>query len=324
MAKRIAIAFAIVIVLVVGLGRVISGYLLESEPDTNIQPVAKKKPSADHVEVKKPLEIERINVVSVEGKVDRRLKDSSWVAVKPGDRLRQEEVIRTNRKGRAVLEVGETATVEIEPRSQIAVREVARTVARVYLHVGRISAVVNGKEGSKFKVESNGSDAVAETGKGEFSVLTTGIGQVAVATRKGKVRLSARDKTVEVKAGNQAVVQRDSPPTAPEPIPASLYLKVVKPTVTLQRNKNTTIEGTTTPGAFISINGVRVESDETGQFSSKVELEEGDNSILVEVEDASGNIKSETLPAITVKSRVTTVRSKAGQWGKTQARVVPR
>jgi hypothetical protein len=318
LAKRIAIAFGVVILLVVGLGQFLSRYLLQSEKTPEVQAVAEKRPGNDLSQVKEPIEIKRINVVSVKGKVDRRLNDSSWVAVQPGDKLQQEETIRTNRKGRAVLEVGETAVVEIEPRSHFSVREVARTVARVYLHVGRISAVVHGQKGSKFKVESKGSDAVAETGKGEFSVLTTGDGQVAVATQKGEVRFSSKDKSVEVKAGNQSVVQPDSPPTAPEPIPASLYLKVVKPTTTLQRGKNTTIEGAATPGAFISINGVRVTTDDTGQFSSMVALKEGANPILVEVEDASGNRKSETLPAITVKSRVSTVQSKAGRWGRTR------
>lgn len=315
MARRIAIAFAIVIVFVVGLGHVLSNYLLDSEPPPIVQARVEKRPRSDPPKVKPPLQIRRIHVVSTKGKVERRLDDSSWVAVRPGDQLQQDEAIRTDSNGRAVLEVGETAVVEIEPRSHFSVREVARTVARVFLHVGRISAVVHGQRGSKFRVETKGSDAVAETGKGEFSVLTTGEGQVAVATQKGKVRLTSKDKSVEVAAGKQSVVQPDSTPTAPEPIPTSLYLKVVKPATTLQRSKNTRIEGSATPGAFISINGVRVISDDTGQFASTVALEEGANPILVEVEDANGNRKSETLPQITVKSQVSTVQSKAGKWG---------
>lgn len=309
MGRRIAIAFGIVLLLVVVVGELVSRFLL------NVDETPVVESSGIMAADDETTELKRISVVSVEGTVERRKGKGSWVAVETGDSLQQEEAIRTDEKGRAVLDVGEIATVEITPRSQFSVQEVSRTVARVRLDEGRISAVVHGKGGSKLKVAAKGSDAVAEADGGEFSVLTSGDGQVAVATRKGDVRLSAKSKSVWVTAGTQSVVQPDLPPAAPEPIPASLFLKVVKPKARLQRNKGTTIEGTTTPGAFISINGVRVQSDHAGQFSTTVALREGKNPVVVEAEDAAGNRKQVELPEITVKSRIGEVRSKAGRWG---------
>jgi ferric-dicitrate binding protein FerR (iron transport regulator) len=71
-------------------------------------------------------------------------------------------------------------------------------------------------------VEAKGSDAVAETEKGEFSMLADGQGQVSVAARKGRVRLSAKNKTVDIEAGMLSTVQAETAPATPEPFSRSL------------------------------------------------------------------------------------------------------
>ena len=256
-----------------------------------------------------------ISVVSVAGAAERRFGNAEWTALTAGDGLQLDEAIRTGQDGHAVLDVGNVATVDVAARSEVAVREISRTVARVRVAEGRIGAVVRGKQGVKLKVEVSGSEAVAETEEGAFDLLSDGKGKVAVATRSGRVRLSAKNKTVEVASGNESVVNGDLPPSAPTPVPASLFLKVGAPPSRMQREKSTTIKGQTAPGVVVSVNGVRTATDEKGAFAATVDLAEGENPVVVEAEDASGRTKRVDLPSVTVKSAVAHVKSTA-RWGE--------
>ncbi|MBN2494110.1 MAG: FecR domain-containing protein [Deltaproteobacteria bacterium] len=272
-------------------------------------------PGAGQVEAPKEDAENRIRVLSVGGKVERRKGQTPWTAVRQGDELQLDEAIRTGQDARAVLNIGKTAEVEIDARSEFSVKEISRTVSRVKLEQGRISAEVRGRAGSRLKVEARGTDAVAEADRGSFSVLASGKGHLSVATRTGTVRLSAKSKTVEVRAGTQSLVQPDLPPAEPEPIPPSLFLKVGKPRSLIQREKKTLVRGATSPGAVVSINGVRVGVDQSGKFAKMVALKEGKNEILVEAQDVLGRDEKASLPEITVDSKAPDARSKT-DWGK--------
>ena len=262
--------------------------------------------------------VRRISVTVVDGDVQRRLGDA---AMERGARRRrargQEEAIRTSQGGSRRSSTSPASPRSKYPqRSQFAVREISETVARVRVEEGRIGAVVHGQQGSKLTVEAKGTDAVAEADKGAFDLLADGKGQVAVAARTGTVRLSAKRQTVEVAAGSQSVVAGDAPPSAPVPIPTSLFLKVGEPMARLQRERSATIKGEASPGAVVSINGARIVAASDGSFSASVPLSEGTNSLLVEAEDATGRTEKVTT-SITVKNTVSKVQSKT-RWG-TQA-----
>lgn len=307
MGKRLAVACAIAV------GLVLAGYAVFLLFFQQEEPPAIKPPSEPPDVVKQTSSL--VKVVSVEGRVERRRGDSPWSPVKTGEEMQPDEAIRTSTDGKALLDIGDVATVEVAARSEFTVQEISKSASRVRLDEGRLSAVVHGKLGSTLKVEARGSDAVAETDKGEFSMLTTGKGQVAVAAKKGRVRLSAKNKTVEVTEGTQSVVLPESAPKAPEPIPPSLFLKVVKPRSRVQREKETVVRGTATPGAVVSINGVYVEADGEGRFETAVALKEGKNEIVVEAEDAAGKRRKSALPAITVDTRPPKVRTDV-EWGE--------
>lgn len=303
MGKRLAVACAIVLALVLA-GYGLYRLFLAKEP------TAPPAPPDAGVE-----QARRVKVVSVAGRVEKRRGDAPWTPVKTGDDMRQDETIRTSDDGKATLDVGEIAMVEVSARSEFTVRELSETASRVRLEEGRLAANVHGRGESTFKVEARGSDAVAETKQGEFSMLTTGKGQVSVATKKGRVRLSAKNKTVEVTEGTQSVVLPEQQPQAPEPIPPSLFLKVAKPRTRVQREKETVIKGTTTPGAVVSINGVYAQADEEGQFEATVALSEGKNKITVEAKDASGHREKTALPEITLDTRPPNVKTDV-KWGQ--------
>lgn len=57
----------------------------------------------------------------------------------------------------------------------------------------------------------------------------------------------------------------------------------------LRKNQNITIKGKTEPRAYVYINSRRVLANAEGSFSSSYRLEEGENKILLRIEDLAGN-----------------------------------
>jgi hypothetical protein len=307
--KRLALACGIVLVLGL-LGRGVFWLAFEHQepaPVLAVPVVADPLPRAAAPD-------ERIVIVEVEGKVERSLAGIDWIKVVKGDALQPEEAIRTDENGRLVLDVGQAATVDIGPQSKFSVREIKNSIARVELDEGRLGAVVHGEGNSRLRVETRGSEAIAESAGGDFAVLASGRGQMSVATRAGTVRLSVKDKSVVVSAGEQSTAKNGLAPSAPQAIPGSLFLKVNRPSTLVQREKQAAISGTSIPGAVISVNGVRVETDERGEFTALVPLAEGKNELRVEALDVLGHLKSTALPSITVKSQIADVQTKM-TWG---------
>lgn len=298
-------ADAFAIACVVGLTVAAAGCSCGEDPPGATSRMARvRAPTAEQ-----PAAEQAVEVISVVGKVEGRMPGGEWTNLAAGDRLLEDESIRTVGGSTAVLKLGDTAQVELSPMSEFSVPEISQSLARVNLSEGRVAAVVNGVDGSTLRVQVRGNDAVAEATSGEFAVLTTGGGRMTVAATTGKVRLKSRHETVEVAAGQQTFVDPDQRPASPTAIPSSLYLKVGKPASLLQRERETTIGGRTTPGAVVSVNGVRVVSDGEGAFAARVPLAEGENTLTVRAEDVAGRTQSVKLPPIVVKGSIGRLQS---------------
>ncbi|RMH38032.1 MAG: hypothetical protein D6689_20385 [Deltaproteobacteria bacterium] len=228
-------------------------------------------------------------VVDVTGVVERATSGGRWTPVAAGDTLSVDDVLRTGTLGRVTIAVGD-AEVRLDPDTVFAVSALTDAVTRVQLGEGRIAATVR-DGGRRFGVAVRGSDAVAETAAGAFSVLSAGHGDATVAATRGEVTLSANRRTVTVRAGQQSVVAPGSAPTAPAPIPPSLFLKVKAPG-RVARSREVTLRGRTAPGAVIRINGERVAVDPSGAFEHSVALREGRNRVDVETRDATGRART--------------------------------
>ena len=176
----------------------------------------------------------------------------------------------------------------------------------------RASGATAGESDEEEEEAAAGAGAVANAHAGEFSMLSAGT-QVSVATRAGEVVLSARGRSVKIGSGQLSVVERDQPPTAPQPIPASLFLKLGAARPVVQRAKSTTVYGATTPGAIVSINGVRVNADAKGEFSTTVALKEGANNIAVESGDVLGRSEKAAWPRVTVDTSAPSAKTKV-EW----------
>jgi hypothetical protein len=251
-----------------------------------------------------------VTVAFVEGTGERREgRAGPWAAARPGDKLGQSDAIRTREGGRVFLTIGETIKVDVAESSQFAVSEITQTLSNIRLEGGRISAGVAGDGVRVLKVEVKGSQAVAETAAGEFSVLRTDDARVAVATTKGSVKLSARGKSVEVGTGQQSIVLVNQAPVVPTNIPPSLFLKINSAVPRRLNRKQTEIQGVTIPGAVVTVRGVYVPANPDGSFSAEVPLSEGSNEIVVAVGDVLGRSDKKTLPTVFVDTKAPKVKS---------------
>ncbi len=274
---RYVVASIVVFVLVAGAGY--AAYMMwMREPAT----AATMQPAPPPVVMPVVAEPEErlVRVVHVEGTVEKRVGET-WVAVSGGERLTEQDTIRTGAKARAEIDVG--ATVVVEAGTEITVGEISTHVSQVVLSTGHVSA--SSQSGTTIRIATPDAGTFAETNAGAFDVLSSGTGQVTVATQRGHAKVTARGETVAVGAGTQTVVRRGEAPTEPTAIPSSLFLKI---SAAGTDREISAIHGETTPGAVVTINGERTAPDEAGTFAEKVAFPKGSNVIVIMVEDAMG------------------------------------
>jgi hypothetical protein len=219
-------------------------------------------------------------VEHVEGTVEKRTGET-WVAVAAGDLLTEQDEIRTAARSRAEIDIG--ASVVVEPSTAVTVGEISEHVSQVFLSTGRVSA--NADRDTTIRIATPDTETLAEADAGAFDVLSSGTGQVTVATQRGNARVTARGASVAVGAGTQTIVRRGEAPTEPTAIPTSLFLKI---SAAGTDRDVSAIRGETTPGAVVTINGARSSPDPSGRFAETVPFPRGANVIVIMVEDATG------------------------------------
>lgn len=262
--------------------------------------------------------IESVEVVAVEGDVQRADRTGAWTDLAVGQRLDVEEAVRTKQDSQVKLRVGAESTIEVAENAEVRVREVSESVQRFGLVRGRISADHKGDGRRVLRVENEDGTAVAEVRQdGRFSVLSTGA-TVAVATETGSVDLTAAGETVAVAAGTQSVV-RGGAPSRPTAIPVDVLLRVVDPGCRTQREAQITISGRTSPGSSVQVNSVPAEVHDDGRFAARVPLVPGRNRIVVVTEDVMGRVKRRTFPCVTVDPGAA-IKKIDIEWGSTKER----
>ena len=303
MGKRLVIALVAVALFVVG-GYLVYSKLFAGEPE----PEVTRATDAGQVVDAAPPPVETIAVTRVEGTVERQGSDGDWQPVAVGESLAPDDIVRTGADGKIEFNL-DGQIIGLDPGTTLELPTLANANL-IRLDEGRLSATV-ADSGKPLRVEIQGVDAVAETTEGEFDVLARS-GEATVAARAGEVDFSSAGKTVKVSKGKLSRVRKGSAPSAAAPIPKSLFLKVSRASKT--RSKKHTIRGKTTPGAIISINGVVVRVDETGDFSQVVALREGRNKIEVVGRDVVGRTER-TAQQVVVDTRPPSVGGEM-TWGQ--------
>lgn len=240
----------------------------------------------------------RLKIGKVSGRVERLAADATWAPAIEGDDIALDERLRTGPDGTAVLAVGQHSTVTLAPNTEASMAKLTESISHVRLQTGRISAIT--EEGRSVRVQTDGSDAqIDSTGASEFIAMADGLGGLVVASREGKVRLSAAGAAVDLAPGEQSSASVGAPPAIPSAIPSTLFLKLLPVPADVQ-NADTTLTVKTEPGARVRVNG-KVVGIATGEtMDVPIHLETGSNRIVIEVEDLTGRIVTQEV-TVTLK-----------------------
>lgn len=250
-------------------------------------------------------------VESVQGPVQRG-GGTSWAPLSPGDRLRANESLRTGAGGGTALRIGDKSRLAVAPSSHLLIRELTQSLHRFKLIKGHVRVDYPKDEQRVLRIEGGEGDAVAETRGARFSVLSTGR-SVAIATDEGSVDLESHGGKVRVEAGRQSLARAGTAPTAPQPVPASLWLKVANAMAQAPEGICGSLQGTAPPGAQVTVDGRPVELEADGSFVLRVPRAAGRDDVTVAIRDATGRTISRKVPCSDEQGSVDDV---ALQWRK--------
>lgn len=259
------------------------------EPPTP-PPAPEVKTEAPAPEPAKPVDLE---ISEVTGTVEVR-HGGEWVPAKAGVRLRPSDTVRTKGGSYAVLIGGEAVQVRMDPETEVSVDELTDSLSRILLGNGMATTIVRPGKRHTFEVKAAGSDAVARTGEGTFTMSNDGKGTVAVGTREGEVTFLGQGKVVIVRAGQQSVVRPGTAPSEPTPMPSSLLLKVQWPAAATTRQRKLVVAGQTEAGGRVEVEGETLYPESDGRFSTTVTLKEGRNAVHVRALSVSGGKQEES------------------------------
>lgn len=248
-------------------------------------------------------------VEAVSGPVQRSTSAGDWAALAAGEHLRADESLRTGHGARTDLRIGDRARLTVTESSQLTIREISASLHRFQLTRGRVKADYQPDAKRVLRIESAG--GVVESRGARFSVLSTGT-TVAIATDTGAVTLRAPEGTVEVREGQQAVATPGRPPSASEPIPASVLLKVANAAAATD-GICATVEGVAPPGAEVTVDGRAAALEPDGRFRVPVQRAADGREVLVALRDAAGREETRKVRCVDPPARI---RDFAIHWRK--------
>jgi hypothetical protein len=224
-------------------------------------------------------------VVSAEGQVDV-YRDGRWIAIRQGDLLTRDDLVRTVPGAHAVLRLSAGGEIELREKVEIRLDRLSAAGSSVDLRRGKVVARV-GDANDTLAITARETTTSTE-GPAHVVVQADEHGQVSVATLKGKARFASGGKTVVLPEGTETrSVRAGAPPEDPEKIPEEVFLQVVWPEG--ERHGDTAqIEGHVRPASLVTINGGQTVVGADGRFTATVPLREGGNRISVEAEDLAG------------------------------------
>ena len=244
---------------------------------------------------------EALLVAESDGVVEVAGADGVFHAARPGTRLYARDRIRTGDDGAALLTAADGARVRISAATEARVDELNRELERLSLGVGMVEAdVPDGRRLLELRLDELG--AAARTRGGRFTASSNGQGTAAVASQRGEVILSARGREVVIRPGQLARVLRGQAPTAPETIPASLFLKVAWPP-TASTKQRLTVEGRTAAGARVQLGKKWIPVDASGAYRTVVDLGDGVHELHLHAVDVAGHVVDEKSPRIVVDTK---------------------
>jgi hypothetical protein len=212
-----------------------------------------------------------------------------WIAIKNGDTLTRNDVVRTAAGGHAVLRLSAGTEIELRERVEIGLDRLEGG-ATVDLRRGKVVARVSGSEGLEITSRDT---KTANEGPAHFVVLSDDRGRVSVATLSGKAKFAAGGKALTLPEGTQSSSEgAGAAPSDPERIPEEVLLEVVWPAAEQRHGVETTeVSGRAAPSSVVTVNGSRAPVGADGHFTATVPLRTGKNQVAIEAEDLGGRTR---------------------------------
>jgi hypothetical protein len=253
-------------------------------------------------------------VVEADGQVDA-YRDGRWIAIKQGDLLTRDDLVRTVPGAHAVLRLSAGGEIELREKVEIRLDRLSPAGSSVDLRHGKVVARVAAANDT-LAITARETTTSTE-GPAHVVVQADEHGQVSVATLKGKARFASAGKTVVLPEGTETRSPRPgAPPEDPEKIPEEVLLQVVWPEGD-HRADTAQIEGHVRPASLVTINGAATTVGDDGRFSASVPLREGGNRVHIEAEDLAGRKRTAAATLLRRSTRLPKLAPEPGQLWKT-------
>ncbi|RME26291.1 MAG: hypothetical protein D6806_06535, partial [Deltaproteobacteria bacterium] len=216
--------------------------------------------------------------------------------------LKPDDEIRTGPFSEATLSATGSTTMVVSAESSFHIGELIANRSSFELSTGQVRAAIPDANSREYEFRALDRQAVARSTAGEFDLISNGKDSLLVDTHRGTVDVESRGRKVKVSKGKRSIVKRGAPPSPPMPIPSSLALQVKWPPPKIRR-KSTRLQGTTQPGALVSVNGVTTRADASGKFVVVVPLRMGTNRLVVTTTDPTGKTTRQQVKIVEVDTR---------------------
>lgn len=250
------------------------------------------------------------------GSVEIAREGGSWEPAELGVVLGMHDRIRTDAKGRAILERPGAFIVELDSSSEFEVQSLSDTLSRLLLQQGMVSAEV--VEDRNRAIEIQASKTVARSRGGAFRLAVDRQGLVTAGSSRGELEINASGRVVVVRPGYFTRVAEGGAPADPIKVPPNLFLKVHWPKESRLASRHLLVSGSTETGARVKINGELVLVDSRGRFKKAVVLSEGGNRVRIDAYDVAGRKKQSVSNEILVDTRPDSfeIRTSPDMWKK--------
>ncbi len=242
---------------------------------------------------------DRFRIVSVAGEVRHVHAQGGESSATAGDRLATGDRIVSQGSGSAVLGLGDDARITVGPESSVEVLGVTEEGVQLELEGGRVEATVRPGSG-RVGVVADGRELSATDA--DFTAVRGDDGTLAVSTARGEVAVGGLDGVSSLAAGEELIAPRDGSPLR-APASEALLLTLREATPPRTREPEAKIEGTTSPGATVTVTGgerpVTTRAASDGSFRVAVPLGEGENHLQIRAESLLG--KSAVVAATQVR-----------------------
>lgn len=232
---------------------------------------------------------DRFRIVTVQGDVRHLRSDGEGATAQAGETLEEGDRIVSGDGGSAVLGLGADTRVSVDARSSVKVMGVTDEGVRLELEGGKVKATVRPGSG-RVGVVSEGREVTATDA--EFTAVRDGEGNLAVSAERGRVELTGVAGVAELKEGDDLVAPAGGGSPLRAPASDTLLLQVAFPAPGRTREQEVTVEGSTQPGATVTVKGgarpITARAGKDGRFLAKVPLAEGKNALEVEATSLLG------------------------------------